>query len=48
MRICFFDNTQELAQNKLLLLYIVNESYTPLSNEKITEIVLEKDYMNYF
>ncbi|NMA86412.1 MAG: DUF4364 family protein [Tissierellia bacterium] len=44
----FFDNTQELAQNKLLLLYIVNESYTPLSNEKITEIVLEKDYMNYF
>ena len=43
-----FDNTQELAQNKLLLLYIINESYNPLSNEEITEIILEKDFMNYF
>lgn len=44
----FFDNTQELAHNKLLLLYIINASNTPLSNEEITEIVLENDYMNYF
>ena len=44
----FFDNTKELAQNKLLLLYIINESDISLSNEEITEIVLENDYMNYF
>jgi len=44
----FINNTEELAQNKLLLLYIINKSTIPLSNEELTEFVLEKDYMNYF
>lgn len=42
------ENTEELAQNKLLLLYIIKKSSTNLSNLEITEFVLEKNYMNYF
>lgn len=44
----FIENTEELAQNKLLLLYIINESENLLTNEDITEFVLDKNYMNYF
>ncbi|NLY77820.1 MAG: DUF4364 family protein [Tissierellia bacterium] len=44
----FLENTEELAQNKLLLLYIINESSIPLTNNEITEFILEKNYMNYF
>lgn len=44
----FLENTEELAQNKLLLLYIINESNTPLTNNEITEFILENNYMNYF
>lgn len=44
----FFENTEELAQNKLLLLYIINESRKPLTNNEITEFVLQNNYMNYF
>jgi len=44
----FFENTEELAQNKLLLLYIIDESSTPLTNNEITEFILENNYMNYF
>lgn len=42
------ENTEELAQNKLLLLYIIDKPQTPLSNSEITEFVLENNYMNYF
>ena len=44
----FNDNTEELAQNKLILLYIIDKSQSSLSNSQITEIVLEDNYMNYF
>lgn len=44
----FIENTKELAQNKLLLLYLVYTSDEVLCNKKITEFLLEKDYMNYF
>jgi len=44
----FLENSEELAQNKLLLLYIINESTHPLTNNEITELILEKNYMNYF
>lgn len=43
-----FDGTQELAENKLLLLYIFNRIQHPLSNSNVTEIVLENNLMNYF
>lgn len=44
----FIENTEELAQSKLLLLYIIDKSETPLTNAQITEFVLENNYMNYF
>lgn len=44
----FVDNTEELAQNKILLLYIINNSSIPLTNAQISEFVLENNYMNYF
>lgn len=44
----FAENTQELAQNKLLLLYIIKMSPSPLSKDQLTEFILEKGYMNYF
>ena len=44
----FNENTEELAQNKLLLLYLIKTSSTNLTNTEITEFVLEKNYMNYF
>ncbi|MCF6466027.1 DUF4364 family protein [Clostridium sp. Cult2] len=44
----FIENTEELAQNKLLLLYIIDKSEKPLTNDKITEFVLKNNYMNYF
>lgn len=42
------DNTEELAQNKLLLLYIIDKSGNSITNQEITQLVLEKNYMNYF
>lgn len=42
------ENTEELAQNKLLLLYIINTATSKFNNNQITEFVLNKDYMNYF
>lgn len=42
------DNTEELAQNKLILLYIIKESPFYFSNKELNEFVLEHNYMNYF
>jgi predicted transcriptional regulator len=39
---------QELAENKLLLLYIFDKIQLPVSNALITEIVLENNLLNYF
>lgn len=42
------NNTQELAENKLLILYTLQRAGLPLSNEQITEIMLDTECMNYF
>ncbi len=44
----FIENTEELAHNKLLLLYIISKSQEPMSNQEIVELVLKNNYMNYF
>ena len=43
-----FENTAELAENKLLLLHILKELNRPISNTQLTEIVLENNLINYF
>lgn len=43
-----FDDVNELAENKLLLLYIFNNIKLPISNILITQIVLENNLLNYF
>lgn len=42
------NDTLELAENKLLILYIINEIKLPISNLQLTEIVLENNFLNYF
>lgn len=44
----FSHNNEELAQNKLILLYIIKESNYSFTKDQITEFVLEKNYMNFF
>lgn len=44
----FAENTEELAQNKLLLLYIIKTATYSFTKEELTQFILEKDYMNYF
>lgn len=43
-----FEGTQELAENKLLLLYIFSYMECPLTNSCITEVVLENGFVSYF
>jgi len=43
-----YENTIELAENKLILLYIIKKIKYPISNTQLTEIVLENNLMNYF
>lgn len=47
-KINVFEGTVELAENKLLLLYILNKIKNPVSNSYITEIILESSLLNYF
>jgi len=42
------DNTEELAQNKLILLYIIEQSPFTFSKKELNEFILERNYMNYF
>jgi predicted transcriptional regulator len=44
----FANNPQELAENKLLLLYILSQTEFSLTNAKLTQFILENDIMNYF
>lgn len=44
----FTGNSEELAQNKLVLLYIIKESPRSYSKNQLTEFILEKNYMNFF
>jgi predicted transcriptional regulator len=43
-----FEGTIELAENKLLLLYIFNKLKNPVSNSYVTEIILGSNLLNYF
>lgn len=43
-----FENTAELAENKLLLLYILETIKNPISNSQLTELILENNLLNYF
>jgi predicted transcriptional regulator len=43
-----YDNTLELAENKLLLLYVFNEIKLSVSNNQLTQIILENNFINYF
>ncbi len=41
------ESNRELAENKLILLYIINNVEAPVSNLLITKIILENKLMNY-
>lgn len=41
-------SNRELAENKLILLYIVDKLNMPVSNLQLTKIVMENKLMNYF
>ena len=43
-----FEDTLELAENKLLILHIFNKLKFPISNNHITQIILENNFINYF
>lgn len=43
-----YESTVELAENKLLLLYIIKNIKLPISNSQLTEIILENGFINYF
>ena len=43
-----FENTTELAENKLLLLFVLEVLNRPISNTQLTELVLENNLINYF
>lgn len=40
--------TREKAENKVLLLYLMNRVKIPISNMQLTRIILENRFMNYF
>ncbi|MEA4827586.1 DUF4364 family protein [Clostridium sp. JNZ J1-5] len=43
-----FNSTSDLAEDKLLLLYLLEKIKLPVSNNKITQIILENNFINYF
>ncbi|MBS4960350.1 MAG: DUF4364 family protein [Clostridiales bacterium] len=40
--------TNHLAENKLIILYLIDKMGVPLSNSEICQFALEKGYMDYF
>lgn len=44
----FTENSNELMQHKLLILYILEKVDIPMTNTEITQFILENNYMNYF
>lgn len=44
----FYENMKDLAEHKLILLYILDKIDIPMNNLEITQFVLENNYMNYF
>ena len=43
-----YDNTRALAENKLIILYLIEKIEIPLSNSEICQFALEKNLMDYF
>lgn len=43
-----YENSAELAENKLLVLYVIKSLKHPISNTQLTEIILENNFINYF
>lgn len=43
-----YENSAELAENKLLVLYVIKSLKHPVSNTQLTEIILENNFINYF
>ena len=43
-----YENSAELAENKLLVLYVIKSLKYPISNTQLTEIILENNFINYF
>ncbi|AUS98843.1 hypothetical protein CDQ84_08550 [Clostridium thermosuccinogenes] len=41
-------SSKELAENKIILLYMIDKVNMPVSNHHITKLVLENKFMNYF
>lgn len=41
-------NSKKLAENKLILLYIIEKISIPVSNLQITKLIMENNLMNYF
>jgi len=39
---------QELAENKLIILYILNRINMPITDEQLSKIILDNKLMNYF
>ncbi|WP_026896206.1 DUF4364 family protein [Clostridiisalibacter paucivorans] len=44
----FTENPKELAQNKLILLYILDKLDPPITNTELTQFILENSNINYF
>lgn len=44
----FTNNSEDVAQNKLLILFIIKNSPKSLTNEGLTEFILNKNFINYF
>ena len=43
-----FESTEELAQNKLIILFLLNKLNIAVSNGEICQFAIEKDFMDYF
>lgn len=43
-----YENSAELAENKLLVLYVIQSLKQPISKTQLTEIILENNFINYF
>jgi hypothetical protein len=41
-------NIREIAENKLIILYILHRAKRPLTLDQITDVVQDGGYMNYF
>lgn len=43
-----YENSADLAENKLLVLYVMKSLKQSITNTQLTEIILENNFINYF